>query len=580
MKLPLPYTKNKKDHFFQRLFEILPGSLTWLTFILMIGLSIIKPVWIAIFIICFDVYWICKGLFIAIHIWRGYSLMKRNIAVNWLDRCKGVSADFDKYLDKRRKELKAFDKCIAKGNTPKICQVNNSNIIRLKKNLSAKKQRSILLKHLDELEEVNRDSNRKKNILNWKEIEHVVIIPTYKEPIEVLEGNINAIYRNNYPRNKFHIFVGFEETAKKAGDDVEGKREKLEKKYKGKFAHFETFVHPILSNEQPGKGANATYVTKKAKKYIDRKGFDYKKVILSPFDSEAYAHEEYFACVTYYFITSKNRCHQAYQPLPFYSNTIWYAPAYSRIISMGSTFWHMVESVRSERLVTFSNQSHSFQAIYDADYWPVNYVVNDDSVIFWRCYFKYDGDYSTLPVYIPVSQDAVYAGKFWSTFKASYLQRRRWAYGIEHFPPIMRAYLKAKKISLFEKFRHIFILLEGAHSLATNAIMIAVLGWLPLILGGSEFNQAVVSRNLPRLTRILMTSSMVFLLVSVYLGFILVPKRPKKIPRWKNFGFIYQWILTIVMATILGAIPAIEAQTRLMLGKYLGFNVTPKKREK
>jgi hypothetical protein len=72
---------------------------------------------------------------------------------------------------------------------------------------------------------------------------------------------------------------------------------------------------------------------------------------------------------------------------------------------------------------------------------------------------------------------------------------------------------------------------------------------------------------------------MIGMITSATVSLLLLPPRPKKYSRWKNASFVLQWFLLPVTLILFGAFPAIEAQTRLMLGKYMGFWVTEKIRK-
>jgi len=104
------------------------------------------------------------------------------------------------------------------------------------------------------------------------------------------------------------------------------------------------------------------------------------------------------------------------------------------------------------------------------------------------------------------------------------------------------------------------------------------MGWMPMILGGDQFNAMVLSSNLPVVTRTLMTVAMIGLIFSAIISTLLLPKRPANYGMIKSTVMILQWLILPVSIIIFGSIPALEAQTRLMLGKYMGFWVTPKSR--
>ena len=101
---------------------------------------------------------------------------------------------------------------------------------------------------------------------------------------------------------------------------------------------------------------------------------------------------------------------------------------------------------------------------------------------------------------------------------------------------------------------------------------------MPLLLN-QDFRMTVLAFNLPILARNLLSITWVGVIVSSYISFALLPHRPKRYGVAKNIEMWLQWILIPISGIFFGSIPALDAETRLMLGKYLGFAVTHKERK-
>src|SRR3989344_2917491 len=71
------------DRWLYRFFEILPGFLSWSTLMGMVLLSWQKPVWAAVFIIIFDLYWLIKTVFLSFHLRVNHRRLKEHMTTNW-----------------------------------------------------------------------------------------------------------------------------------------------------------------------------------------------------------------------------------------------------------------------------------------------------------------------------------------------------------------------------------------------------------------------------------------------------------------------------------------------------------------
>lgn len=411
---------------------------------------------------------------------------------------------------------------------------------------------------------------------DWKNIYHLIILPTYKEDQKIIKESLESLINSDYPKEKLIVVLAVEE---RAGTKVKEMASLVEKKYTAKFFKFLVTLHPDnIKNEIAGKGSNVAYAGKKAReKIIDALKISYENILISSFDIDTKVYPQYFSCLTWYYLTEKNSQRASYQPIPVYNNNIWLASAFTRIVSTSNTFWQMIQQERSEKLTTYSSHAIPAKVFFQVGY-PTN-VVSDDSRIFWKAYFYYDGDYRVVPIYYLVSMDAVMADGFWKTAINQYKQQKRWAWGCNEIPYMFYGFLKNNKISLLHKISHLYTIIDGFWSWATAALLLFALGWLPIFLGGQNFNLTVLSFNLPILTSRIMTISLFGMMISAILSTMLLPPLPKSMSQFKKISIFLQWIFLPITLIVFGAFPALDAQIRLMLGKYMGFWVTEKVRK-
>ncbi len=502
--------KNKKDRRIYRFFEILPGALALITFLVFILASKFFPVYVSIFLIVFVVFWLFRSAYYLTHLISSYHKMKQYEKINWQEK----------------------------------------------------------------LEKIKFPINTLPTINSLDELYHLIILPTYKEPYEIVKESLDSLVNSGYNPQKLIVVLATEERAKEQGAEI---RQLALKDFNDKFFRFFVTIHPAdIPGEIAGKGSNEAWAGKQVvKEIIDPLKIPYENVIVSVFDIDTLTKPGFFQCLAYHYLTAQDPLHSSYQPLPIYTNNIWEAPAVARILSFSSTFWQMIQQARPESLITFSSHSMGLKPVVEIGFWQEN-VVSEDSRIFYQCFLHYNGNWQVVPLYYPVYMDANISDTLIETLKNQYKQQRRWGYGAENIPYLFFGFIKNKKIPFKLKLHYGFNIIEGFYSWSVYSILISC-GWLPSILGGKEFSFTVLSYNLPQLTSKLLTIAMLGLLGSAYLSVALLPQRPKNLKKSYYFLMVFQWLLSPVLV-FLSAIPALDASIRLMLGKYMGFWVTPKSR--
>ena len=525
--IEIPIGKRKPMY---RFFEMLPAVLSYTMILAPFVLSIFNPLLASIFIIVYIITYFVKAVAMAIRTVQGYNTLQQAQRIDWAGRL----ADLE---DPEKALSTSF--------------------------------------HLDKLHRLNlkqfvMTTGRKKP----EDIYNAVIIATYNESRDVLEPTIQAVMKNEYDMKHLILMIAYEE---RGGPDVEATAKDLQKKYQRHFKDMIIVKHPKdLPHEVPGKGANITFAGFELQKYIEKQKIDPDDVVVTTLDSDNRPHKSYFSYLTYEFILHPDPRHAAFQPLTLFLNNIWDVPAPMRVVATGNSFWNIVNSLRPHMLRNFASHSQSLAALIDMGFWSTRTIVEDGHQ-FWRSYFRFDGNYSVVPLYIPIYQDAVLSDGYKKTLIAQFVQVRRWAYGASDIAYVAtRLFRKDRTVPLFDGFAKFIRLMEGHVSWASSAIIITFGAFGPLLIN-PEAARSVAAHQLPEIVSGIQRVAMLGLFVSVFISFKMLPPRPERYKKHRNVWLLLQWVLMPITSLAYGSAAAINSQTRLLLGKYLErFDVTDK----
>ena len=105
-------------------------------------------------------------------------------------------------------------------------------------------------------------------------------------------------------------------------------------------------------------------------------------------------------------------------------------------------------------------------------------------------------------------------------------------------------------------------------------------GFVPLLIVNiTDLSQTIIVRNAPYILQNVMRIGMIGMITTAIISFFLLPKKKEKTKFYEYIILFAEWLLLPIVTIVFGSIPAIDAYMRLMLGKYMGFWVTPKSRK-
>lgn len=532
--LEIPLSKRTKLY---RFFEMVPALLSYGMLILLVVLSLISPLAAAVYLLLIIITMLVKAIGIAVHSITGRNRLNDAQLIDWRRRLNQLENPGISYEKEQHAHSRGFG-----------FEAHKKNLRLVAHNPSAYPKPSSLY--------------------------NAVVIAAYNESYEVLEPTVQSLVKTTYDNDHLIVILAYEE---RGGVDIKRSAEALRRKYAHHFKAFFIVEHPKnLSHEIVGKGANITHAGRFLKTWLDEQAINYKDVIVTTLDSDNRPHATYFDYVTYEFIVHLDRQHLSYQPISLFLNNIWDAPAPMRVLATGNSFWNIISAMRPHTLRNFASHSQPMEALVGMDFWSKRTIVEDGHQ-YWRSYFYFKGDYAVTPIYVPIYQDAVLAETYRKTLKAQFIQLRRWGYGASDIPYVAtHIFTRHRQVPFWAGLARLIRLIDGHVTLASIAILVSVGGWVPLLIN-SHASRDIAAHQLPEIISDIQRIAMVGLFITVFLGFKMLPPRPARYRRHRSLWMILQWGLMPITSVVYGAASAYNAQTHLLLGKYLDkFDVTEK----
>ena len=536
-----------------RVLEMVPGTISWAVLILPIWLSFSYPWLVAYFVLSFDFYWLCRALWFSGAVIVAYGRIRRVLAVDWTERLDYLAAAVE-----HRGELDA------RGLAPE-----SKGVVGVSAASGA--SRADRRRAQYRLEDLRLVAALPSPPPNAGELVHLALIPTYTESLEKLRHTVRALAEAAWPKERKICAIITRETDHGGIENVRALRTEF-------GAEFAEFIH-ILDPLEPGIVVGKSSAMAWGGRYLYRllvreRGMDPRRIMVTDLDADYRIHPQYFAYLTWVHLTDANRETQLYQPIPYFHNNIWQAPMLQRLFAAILTQLQMWRSVLPEKLQSFGSYSTTLHLVHEVGYWATD-AIPEDSRFYWKSYFRYGDRFRAVPLFIPIYGDAVRARGYWRSMAEQYLQARRWAWGVTDIPYVIENALRHPEIPFWSRFWRIANLF-GEHINWAIAPFVVMFGATVPLLLNPAFAETTLGQNLPLFASVMLTSALVSLFVLVIVEQKIVPPRPAEWGWGQRTLSYVQWIGLPFVGIFFSTLPALDAQTRLLTGRYLEYRVTEK----
>jgi cellulose synthase/poly-beta-1,6-N-acetylglucosamine synthase-like glycosyltransferase len=405
-------------------------------------------------------------------------------------------------------------------------------------------------------------------------IRHVVIIPNYKEPLDVLARTLEALAQSPLALRQIVPVLAMEESDL----DAHAVAGQLVARFEKCFVHILVTYHPSgVPGEVPGKAANQGWAARQARdQLVDQLGWKLEDMTVTSCDADSVLHQNYFGVLTRMYVLSKQPYNTIWQSPLFFDLNIWHTSASVRLLTFFNNAIQISELANPFSLpFPLSTYSLSYRLLVEVDYWDPA-VISEDWHMYLRCFFARAGKMEMEAIFLPTLGEPVVGKNTWESWVNFYKQQLRHAWGASDMSYMLQQWNRNPGTPFLKKFGRIAKIWHDNMVFSTGAIIILLGSLLSINL---ESNPVLtIPTNTPYTTAFAVINA-------VGVAFTMLIWLVERIRcsdhnlSWKFITIISElgsWVIFAVVTLVLAGLPVIQAQTMMLFGGNLVYERTPK----
>ncbi|PWN32208.1 uncharacterized protein FA14DRAFT_127241 [Meira miltonrushii] len=275
--------------------------------------------------------------------------------------------------------------------------------------------------------------DRAQHILPLEDVQHVIILPAYKEEMATLRETLDVLASHPLAKTMYHVCLGMEERE----DGAAIKAQMLSDAYraKGRFADITYSIHPgNIVGESAGKSSNVNWA---ARHMAHRRGISSLRGIYTVMDADtAFASDFFLASAVHFSLaTPAIRRRMMFVPPTLFDRNGREVPVFTRVTDI---FWSCagIGGIYPSSSVKIPTSAYgtSMELARFCDFWDAGpEAIGEDLHYYCKAMFETKGNVHAVTIYSPASQMNV-VGKGGSNSVTNYVNdmNARWTQAVRH----------------------------------------------------------------------------------------------------------------------------------------------------